>query len=233
MMDLTFGLSTTTLAIIAIILGLIGWNVIKTGISLKGRGYAKILAFVFALLIIVPVMGLEWPSEAPPADVSDVAQWSVTASESMSHVTQDAVSRHFTVAMNFNDTTDAFNSATQYFQANFTVQRLDTSIEDAITNAKVTYIPAYSTTSGMTYDILVKGTDHQHEADWTNSQGSTAPIEMTVPYKGSVRVDYIIVNMTASAACVAEMSQYESLQVTLTIGGTSWSIEWLKATITT
>ena len=232
LIDSILALGGTTLFVIAIVMALIGWKKISLGFQGNTLKIFKVGAVLFAIGGAVASGWLAMPEEETIADEEAVA-WDVQATESMSHVISVGTN-HYKVQINFNDTSDAFNSATQFCLLNFTIDRADTNTDFAFTSGEVVEIGDYtSTTTGFTYDIIAKGTDGLYEADWGKSNGGTVNLETTAPIDRDTRSDWATLNLTASATCVAQMTQYHSVLTKVAIGGETFTIEWEKTTITT
>lgn len=226
------GLGGTTLFILAIVMGLIGWNQISLGFKKNSLKFFKVGAVGFAIAGAVASGWLVTDTQTAVTPAGE-AEWDSTATEAMSHVIS-VNTNHFKVQMAFNDTSDAFTGQTQYCQLNFTVDRLDTNTDFAFTTAEVTEIGEYtSTNTGFDYYIVQKGTDGLFDADFTKSNSGTANMVASLPVDRDSRSDYVVLNMTASATCVAQMSQYHSVTTTIIVGGEAFYVEWEKTTVST
>lgn len=189
-------------------------------------------------VIITAVLGIAtsgWlvataePTEATLITPTDMT---VDVSESLTHVVQVSGDPYgYIVEMSFNDTSDAFVSQTQYFEATIVVGGLD----GRSTTGTVESIGEYSSISA-TWDtryIVERNADGTFQVTWTDSDSNDFNYECAIPRLSDMNTDSVTVNITADDVTVAGMAENDKAVVVLNVAGQDITITFEKETVTT
>lgn len=224
-----FGLGMLGFAIIGLIFLWIGFRpetfpLLK--LTKKQGAPAKIIGIIMVALVLLSYFGLlsSSPEETTVVDEEE-ADWMISVTEAMSHVTYNSVSKTFNVKMAFNDTSDAFTGNTQYLAANFTISNL---AKEAVGKG-IFDVGAVGTVDDEY--VLDQNTDDSFKMKWTNAAG------VDFWESGSVRVEagdstYLLVNITMNADAVALMNENESVEYTFYVCGIEYTVVCWKGTVT-
>ena len=192
--------------------------------SANQKKYVKGVAMVLGIFAIAAAFG--WSYDAATGDAGEVvdttAEWGVT-------MTSNATADGFVTITSLNTAiwvyTDAGND-TAYI--NFTVAREDTGAAWAYTKAEVATIGTFENeTSGISSAIISK-TDDQYDADWENSQGDTANMEMAVPY-GEVRTETVGCLIELNTGTIGAMDSLDQVPITFNVAGETFTVFVQKA----
>lgn len=232
-MDLTLGLGVSGMGIVAGILLVLGLFGDKVGIPDKPAGWLKTFGVVGLIFAIIVAFGVV-QSEEKQTVVEDQPTFEVSVSESDSHVTYDSTDRMFTIAVSFNDTSDAFVSQTGYMEANFTVYRTDALLKDAVVTAELGNVGIIDVAGASNEYILDENADGTFKAKWTKANSvSTWEDATLLVEQDNDASNYIVLNITLNADAVAEMSQYGSTSFSFDLAGYDFSVNIIKATVST
>jgi hypothetical protein len=221
--------STTGLLVVGILFLLIGYGYLFQGAKVKTKGLLRMLGFVLAFFGVMGMLGIQIfaTDEAPAA--STVGSFEVTATESSSWLSIDQNAKKVVVAMAFDISDDDFTGNTEYVEVTFTVQRGLGTVGLVQTYGDVSSIPSVSSDTGDSYPIILKN-DDLYEADWEREDASTANKMVTLTIAEDDDGVEAILNITLNSDAVAEMDAYDSEDITVTIGGQTWTIQCLLAT---
>lgn len=221
--------STTGLLVVGILCLLIGYGYLMQGMKAKSKGLLRMLGFVLAFFGVAGMLGIQvlGTDEAPTA--STAGSFEVTASESSGWLSVDQNARKVVVAMAFDISDDDITGNTEYVEVTFTVQRGLGTVGLVQTYGDVTGIPSVSSDTGQSYPIITK-TNDLYDADWTREDDSVANKMVTLTIAEDDDGVEAVLNITLNSDAVAEMDQYDSVDITVVIGGQSWTIQCLLAT---
>lgn len=226
---LTWLATPTGLLVVAIVAGLIGYGYMMKGMATKTKGLFKVVAWVCGFFAITALLGIPLlaSESAPPA--STVGSFEVTATESSSWTSIDENAKKCVAAMAFDISDDDFTGNTEYVEITFTVQRGLGNVGLTQTYGDVSSIPSVSSDTGDSYPIISL-TDDLYNADWEREDASTANKMVTITIAEDDDGVDVILNITLNSDAVAEMDQYDTVDIGVTIGGQNWTIQCLLAT---
>jgi hypothetical protein len=217
--------------IVGVVLLLIGYGYFKLGFSVKTLKLLRIVGVILVGVAVLSYLGINLfaTEEAPPSET--VGAFEVTASESMSHLTVDNNANVVTWAVDYNYTTEAFDSSSNYASILFSVDRGLGTVGLVQTYGDVTSIPSISNdTTGQSYPILTK-TNDQYNALWNRSDGTSAYKMVTITIAETADGAQVTLNLTLNGDALDAMDVYDSVNIGLSIGGQSWTIQVLEATV--
>ena len=204
---------------------------LKFGISPGVKKGAKLVGIVAGLALIANLAGVGLTASTAPAATS-VGSFEVTAAESSSWLTLDQNAKKVICACDYNTTASDFDDNTDYIEVTFTVQRGLGNIGLTQTYGDVSSIPSVSSSSGDAYPIITK-TNELYDADWEREDSSTANKMVTITIAEDDDGVDVILNITLNGDAVSELDQYDTVDIGVTIGGESWTIQVLLATVST
>lgn len=222
--------------IIGVVLLLIGYSYFKIGLSAKTLKLLRVggvIAVAYALLSWAGI-SLFAAEEAPPA--TTVGSFDVTATESMGWITVDNNAQLITWAVTYNYTAGDFTGATgpsnsQYCLVSFSVDRGLGTVGLVQTYGDVTSVPSITNdTTGVSTPVLTK-TNDQYTAIWTRADATTAYEMVTITIAETADGAVVTLNMTLAATAVQSMSQYDTANIGIMIGGETWTAQVLLATV--
>lgn len=228
MADLTFGLGMAGIVAVglgALAIGYFGKKMVG------GQASKAMMAIGLLALLCGGIAYVGIPTGDGNEVVVEAAAWDITCSEAEGEVFLYANDHRVVVAMSFNDTSDAFVSNTGVFTLNFTASRADALLISAICQANIGAVPSVDVAGAADEYILDENADGSFNALFTKSNAVTSYEHGSMVVEAG-DADYIVVKITLNAAAVAEMSQYEDAELTLTIGGEVWTIIIQKVTVT-
>lgn len=228
-MDLTLGLGVVGIMAVGGALLAVGYFGKKL---IGGQASKMMLAFGLVALLFGGIAYIGIPSgddgKVLPAES---AAWDITVTEAENEVFLYANDHRVVVAMSFNDTSDAFVSNTGVITLNFTASRADALLTNAICRGSIGSVATVDVAGSADEYILDENADGSFNALWTKSNGVTSYESAGLVVEAG-DADYMTLQITLNADAVAEMSQYESESLIVTIGGESWTIEFQKVTVT-
>lgn len=221
---------------VLIFIGLIPLAMVALGKYLKLTNNVKAVLVVFGLGLVVfgVAMGTGVMDMLGGDDTNQVVEdeyiYEVTASEAMSHITYDSDARKFTWAVSFNDTADTFVSNTEYMLVNFTIARADLVDEDSITSCILGTVGSVDVVGASDEYLVDENTDDTFKVKFTKDNGQYAYESCNVKVEGGSS-NYVLMNITLNADALANMDQYDSGVVVITIAGFEFEVTILKATV--
>jgi hypothetical protein len=216
--------------LIGLALALVGWNYIPNRLSVKTKRASKFFGVILVVAAIATYSGISIFGEDTSAPASSVGTFVVNGSEAESHVTLDQVAKKFVVAATF-DTSDAdFTDNTGLFNVTFTVQRGLGTVGLVQTYGDVSSIPSVSDTTGTAYPVIAKSSD-QYSATWTRADDTTANKMVTLTIAEDADGVEVSLQIQLNAEAFAQMDQYDTETIGITIGGENWSIVCLLASV--
>jgi len=232
MSNLSWLSDPTGLFLLGVILLMIGLGVVELGLSRKAKQFLKLGGVALAAYAALTMMGVSLvsESEAPPASVT--GDFDVTATESMSHLNVDNTGHVITWAVTYSYSSQTFSSGTQYAQITFSIDRGVGTVGLAQTSGNVVSVASVAnSTTGLDYPLLTK-TGDQYSAIWSRADGSLGyeRISLTIPEDSDGVVAGL--NMTLSPTAIHSMDQYETKIISIEIGGETWSVQVLLASVT-
>jgi hypothetical protein len=226
MADLTFGLGVVGMAALALILlGVAYFG--KKQVGKQASKWFMAIGLAAMLLSLIAYVGV---ADVDEETIVETAQWDITVSEAEAEVYAYATENKVIVAVSFNDTSNAFVSNTGVFNLNFTAIRADVLLTDAICPASIGAVPTVDVAGAADEYILDKNTDGTYNALFTKT-GSVTSYESANLLTEAGSSAWVNITFTLNADAVAEMSQYESVDLTFNIGGDVWTIQIQKATV--
>jgi hypothetical protein len=210
----------------------LGFGAFELGLARKTKGFFKLIGVAMTGYAVLSLAGfsLVGQEQAPPASVA--GDFTVTAAESMSHLTVDNNANTFTWAVTYNYTSSSFASGTQYFQAVFSISRGIGTVGLVQVSGDVYTVPTvFNTTTGQDIALLTK-TGDQYNALWTRFDGTTAYnlITLTIPENSDGTT--VTLNMTLNSGAIGSMLLYDTQTINLQVGGELWAVQVLLAVAT-
>lgn len=232
-MDLA-NLTPPAILVIGVFLIMLGTLGIEFGVGRKARQALKLVGVVIVAYAAMSLAGVSLigPAEQPPAQtVGD--EFTVTATESMSHLTVDNTGHIITWAVQYDYASQVFTSGTQYFQAIFEIEKGIGTVGLVQTSGDVTVIPdVMNETTGDSYPVLSKIGGDQYAALWTRADSTFAYETITVTLGEAVNGVALTLNMSLNSGAIGSMSQFESKTVIVSVGGVDWQVQVLLAAVT-
>ena len=177
------------------------------------------------------------------APVSTVGSFDVTGSESSTWLTVDNNAQSFTWAVTYNYTSEDFtgvggaaggagaDSMTEYGEFTFQVDRGLGTVGLVQTYGDVLTVPSITNdTTGDSTPVVTK-TNDQYNAIWTRSDSTTAYDMITLTIAETADGASATLNMTLSTTAIGSMDQYDAFNMSLYIGGETWTLQVLLATV--
>jgi hypothetical protein len=227
-MDLTLGLGVVGIMSVGAVLLAVGYFGKK---MIGGQASKMMLALGLVALLFGGIAYIGIPSgDGNDITPAESAAWDITVTEAENEVFLYANEHRVVVAMSFNDTSDAFVSNTGVITLNFTASRADALLVNAICRGSIGSVPTVDVAGAADEYILDENADGSFNALWTKSNAVTS-YESAGMVVEAGDADYATLQITLNAAAVAEMSQYESCDLIVTIGGERWTIEFQKVTV--
>ena len=219
------------LACVTVFFYLMSSDALKIGLSQGVKKMSKLIAIVAGLALAASLFGIGFEtSDAPTA--ASVGTFEVTAAESSTWLTLDQNAKKVICACDYNTTASDFDDNTDYIEVTFTVQRGLGNVGLTQSYGDVSSIPSVTSSSGDSYPIITK-TNELYDADWTREDSSTANKMVTITIAEDDDGVDVDLNITLNGDAVAEMDQYDTVDIGVTIGGESWTIQVLLATVST
>ncbi len=228
MVDLTFGLGVAGMFMVAIVLVGVAYFGKKT-VGAQASKWMMAIGIVALLFSLIAYVGV--PLADDDANVIEQPAWDITVSESENETYVYASQHKVVVAMSFNDTSDAFVSNTGVFTLNFTASRADALLTNAICRAQINSVPTIDVAGAADEYILDENADGSFNVLFTKAGAITSYEAANVVVEAGDSA-WVSVQFTLNADAVAEMNQYESVELTFTIGGENWTIQIQKADVT-
>ena len=219
------------LAVVVVAAYVVMSDKLKFGFGPTVKKGAKVVGIIAGLALVANLAGVGLTASTAPAATS-VGSFEVTAAESSSWLTLDQNAKKVICACDYNTTASDFDDNTDYIEVTFTVQRGLGNIGLTQTYGDVSSIPSVSSSSGDAYPIITK-TNELYDADWEREDSSTANKMVTITIAEDDDGVDVILNITLNGDAVAEMDQYDTVDIGVTIGGESWTIQVLLATVST
>ena len=222
---------------------IIGYGYIRFGFQQKTLKLFKLVGVIgvgYALLSYFGVWAIS-ADEAPPA--STVGSFDVTGSESSTWLTVDNNAQSFTWAVTYNYTSADFTgvggaaggagaaSNSEYGAFTFQVDRGLGTVGLVQTYGDVLTIPSITNdTTGDSTPVVTK-TNDQYNAIWTRADLTTAYDMITLTIAETADGVSATLNMTLSTTAIGSMDQYDAFNMSVYIGGETWTIQVLLATV--
>lgn len=167
----------------------------------------------------------------------------MTGSESSTWLTLDNNAQSFTWAVTYNYTAGDFTgvggpaggagaaSNSEYGEFTFQVDRGLGTVGLVQTYGDVLTIPSITNdTTGDSTPVLTK-TNDQFNAIWTRSDSTTAYDMITLTIAETADGVSAVLNMTLAATAIGSMDQYDAFNISVYIGGETWTIQVLLASV--
>jgi hypothetical protein len=223
---------------VLIFMGLIPLVMVLLGKYLKLTNNVKVVLIVLGIGVITVGVAagtgvLDFLGGEEAQVIEEQPSYEVSVDEDMAHVTYDSDTHIFTMAVSFNDTTDAFVGVTNYYQANFTISRADLLDSDAITTGILGVVGVVDVTGASDEYLIDQNADDTFKASWTKVSGlSTVSTWENVNIKvESGDSNWAILNITLNSVALANMEQYDSGVIDFVLAGIHYQIVVLKATV--
>lgn len=230
--------------IVGALLLVLGYGYIKLGFQAKTMKLFKLAGIVLVAYAVLSYAGISLVSTEDEAPASTVGSFDVTGSESSTWLTVDNNAQSFTWAVTYNYTAGDFTgvggadglagdaSNTEYGEFTFQVDRGLGTVGLVQTYGDVLTIPSISNdTDGESYPVLTK-TNDLYNAIWTRAADSTTAYDMiTLTIAEDDDGVSATLNMTLSASAIHSMDQYDSFNISVYVGGETWTIQVLLATV--
>lgn len=225
--------------IVGALLLVLGYGYIKLGFQAKTMKLFKVGGFLLVAYAIASYAGISLVSTDDEAPATTVGSFDVTGSESSTWLTVDNNAQSFTWAVTYNYTAGDFTNAvgtgtatnTEYGAFTFQVDRGLGTVGLVQTYGDVMTIPSISNdTDGESYPVLTK-TNDLYNAIWTRADATTAYDMITLTIAEDDDGVSATLNMTLSASAIHSMDQYDSFNISVYVGGETWTIQVLLATV--
>lgn len=186
--------------------------------------YATAIALVLALFGVAALANFSYT--AGTEDAGDVAPTGATWAVTM---TSNGTADGFVTITGLNTAVWVYSDAgNDTAWVNFTVSRTDTNAAWVYTTASVGTIGTFENeTSGISSAIISRA-DDQYDADWTNSQGDDANMEIGVPY-GEVRSETVGCLIELNTGTLGAMDSLDQVPVTFDVAGQTFTVYIQKA----
>ena len=229
--------------IIGVVLLLVGYSYFKIGLGAKTLKLLRVIGIVALAYAVFSWAGISLlgTEEAPPA--STVGSFDVTASDAQTWITVDNNAQTITWAVTYNYTAGDFSgvggadglagapSKSQWCGVTFSVDRGLGTVGLVQTYGEVTSVPSITNgTTGVSTPTLTK-TNDQYNAIWTRADATTAFEMVTITIAETADGAVVTLNMTLAATAVHSMSQYDTANIGISIGGETWTAQILLANV--
>lgn len=225
--------STTGLAVLTILFGVLGFGLISVGLKDNQKRWLKVLA-VFTFLGAVWTSGmLGGLAPSAPATAS-TATYSIVVTEDTdkSWVTVDLTNHKININFEYNTTSNAFTNLTGTGEVNFTLSRTDSSTVDAVTTANlgtVQQVPDLSG-NGKTYSMIALNGDGTRKCVWEKGPDATAATStefttVLVPGGGN---NFVRLNITLNPDAAENLAVFGNMESTVNVGGETWTVSATK-----
>ena len=167
----------------------------------------------------------------------------MTGSESSTWLTVDNDAQKFTWAVTYNFTAEDFTgvggaaggagaaSNSEYGEFTFQVDRGLGTVGLVQTYGDVLTVPSITNdTTGDSTPVLTK-TNDQYNAIWTRADSTTAYDMITLTIAETADGVSATLNMTLSSTAIGSMDLYDSFNVSVYIGGETWTLQVLLSTV--
>jgi len=217
----------------------LGFGYIRLRLSAKLLKLLKFAGAIFVGYALLSYLGIWAIGAEESAPATTVGSFDVTGAESSTWLTVDNNAQAFTWAVIYNYTGEDFTNAvgagrhtnTQYGEFSFTVDRGLGTVGLVQTYGDVMSIPSISNdTTGESTPVLTK-TNDQYNAIWERADGTTAYDMITLTIAETDDGVTATLNMTLSSTAIGSMDVYDSFNISVYIGGETWTIQVLLATV--
>lgn len=231
MADLTFGLGIAGMAILGVIALLVAYMMTKQ-IGKPASNVLKAFGVIAILLSVVSYAGFSDLGDDDTAEIVEQPSYDITVAENEAEVFVDASAHRITVAMSFNDTSDAFVSNTGVINLNWTLMRSDALVTDSVATLSIGAVPTVDVSGSADEYILDQNSDDSFKAKFLKTGGvyNYESINLLVEAGDSA---WSNVTITLNSDAVENMSQYDSVSMFIYVGGEAWTIVFEKAVIST
>lgn len=226
---------------IALLLLAAGYLWIKPSAKMKKLLQVAGVCFVgYAVLSYLGIWAVGTEDQAP---ATTVGSFDVVGAESSTWLTVDNNAQSFTWAVTYNYTAGDFTgvggadglggdeSNTEYGEFTFTVDRGLGTVGLVQTYGDVLTIPSITNdTTGDSTPVVTK-TNDQYNTIWTREDGSTSYDMVTLTIAETDDGVIAVLNITLSTSAIGSMDQYDAFNMSVYIGGETWTIQVLLATV--
>jgi len=229
--------------IIGLALLLIGFGYLKLGFTLKTLKLVKIVGVLFVAYAVLSYAGINLFGTEEAAPATSVGTFEVTGSDAQAWITVDNNQQLVTWAVTYNWTAGAFTGVggadglagaatqTQFCTISYQVDRGLGTVGLVQTYGDVSSIPSITNdTTGISYPLLTK-TNDQYNAIWTRADASTAFKMVTITVDEDHDGEAVSVNMTLNGDAIKSMDQYDAVNISILIGGETWTVQVLLASV--
>jgi hypothetical protein len=225
--DLTFGLGVTAMVALGVLLIVVGYFARKA-IGGHGSNVMMVIGAVAILLGGIVYVGIPMGDENEI--VVESASWDIACTESENETYLYATEHRAVVAMNYNTTSNLFIAGTGVITLNFSAARADALLTNAICKGYIGSVPTVDVTGAADEYIVDQNSDDSFNALWTKSSAVTAYEDCNMMVEPGDS-DYMTLTITLNALAVDAMSQYENVNLLITIGGEVWTISFELVTL--
>ncbi len=231
---ISFAESATGSGLIAAFLLLVGYKYLFPDVRENSRRWAKAGGFIFALICAASLLGIPLFATTSAPAAQSVGTYTVTASDSLSYVSEDNVAHTITVAMAFDYTNNTFTGGTSSVVVQFDIERGLGTTGFVQTYVDVSSVPTVTGSNGIAHPMVAQVTN-QYQATWnyTNSAAhGSANKMMTVNLADTQNGQIVTLTATLDTGAAHVMQKYASENIGLTIAGQSWTVVCLMASTT-
>jgi len=189
---------------------------LRISIGITGAILLILGLVIFATPMTSPTTNQIITSNAPSITISQVTATGYTYTASTNTIL---------VPVTYNATSKAIQSPTGgvvTFSFSFTVMRTDTNTSAAVFKLTSSWSTLTNTTTQVTSPVVALATNGTSEIHYNGIWGGTALF--SVPSAGSLTIS---ASITLSAAAIADLKQYGSTDVYVSIGGQTLNVELL------
>jgi len=203
------------------------------------KGLYTFLTLLFIFLAIMTSPFANVPEQETPTQTTIVAEpteYTIDVSggtDTSNIVTYDESSHKFTIVCGYNTTSDSIVTSSGGDRTNpvlnFTVVALPTEVASTDKVVPVTAqatVPSFSV-SGETYYLVSKDSNGKYNLLWTTQDGMTdkEDIHFTVPFSSP---KWVTLTITLDSDAIEQLSTYQSKDITVTIGGQTFTVSVMK-----
>jgi hypothetical protein len=229
-MDLTFGYGVAAFIFVGLLLLVLNY----LGPKSWGKKAKQGMAIVGVILILSGGFTYFATQNTAVDEQQNIltpsATFSSVASAPSTHTTIQNNSHLVNVAMTYNTTSNLFVSSSNIVVLNFTVSRADSGITDAIGTCSLGSVPVVGITGAASQPIVALNTDNSYNALFAKAGGFSQYEHITVLVEPGSS-SWARCTITANAAAVDGMTQYQVMQVPLNIAGTIWTVNFQLVSI--
>lgn len=203
----------------------------------KGLYTLLTLVFIFAAILTSPFASIPQETTTPQTTiVAEPTEYTIDVdggTDTSSIVSYDETTHKFTIVCGYNETSDSIvtsdGGAWSNPVLNFTVVALPTEVastDKVVPVSAQATVPSFSV-SGETYYLVSKDSNGKYNLLWETEDGMSdkEDIQFTVPFSSP---KWVTLTITLDSDAIAQLSEYQSKDITVTIGGQTFTVSVMK-----